>query len=232
MERVCDSTQTSPYFYAIIVPMSNYLAIFCLSFTVALSGALMPGPLLAAVIAESAGGGWRAGPLMIAGHALLEGSLLVCLVLGLGRYLASPAIIAAVTAAGSLFLIYSGIQMLVSLKRLTIESACARASGPLKLVTAGVVVSATNPYWSVWWMTIGLGLALSAGKAGLAGVGIFFCGHILADLLWYSCVSFVIGCRRAAISTGIYRGLLAVCALTLAGFGLYFLLSIRAFAGK
>lgn len=212
--------------------MSDYFAIFCLSFTVALSGALMPGPLLAAVIAESAGGGFRAGPLMIAGHALLEGALLACLVLGLGRYLAAPGIIAAVTAVGSLFLIYSGIQMLVSLKRVTIEAASSRASAPLKLVTAGAVVSATNPYWSVWWMTIGLGLALSAGNAGIAGVGIFFCGHILADLLWYSFVSFIIGRRRAFISTRIYRGILAACALTLTGFGLYFLIRLPALAGK
>src|SRR3972149_5217323 len=48
-------------------------------------------------------------------------------------------------------------------------------------VADGIIASISNPYWSLWWATIGLGyLALSSGQ-GLTGVAFFFAGHILAD---------------------------------------------------
>jgi threonine/homoserine/homoserine lactone efflux protein len=205
--------------------MNDFVSIFCVSFGVALSGALMPGPLLAATIAESAGSGFRAGPLISLGHALLEGLLLAGLVVGLGGFLSSPSALAFVTVTGSLFLFVSGARMIAALPVMTIETASRRSSAA-GMVAAGVAVSATNPYWWVWWMTIGLGFALSAGKAGLAGVTVFFFGHILADILWLSCVSFLIGWKRSFISTAIYRKILFVCSLTLIGFGIYFLLRI------
>jgi threonine/homoserine/homoserine lactone efflux protein len=43
------------------------------SFIVALSGALMPGPLLTLTVGEAARRGFWAGPLIIVGHALLDG---------------------------------------------------------------------------------------------------------------------------------------------------------------
>jgi threonine/homoserine/homoserine lactone efflux protein len=205
-------------------PVNNYLSIFAVSFAVALSGALMPGPLLAAVVAESAGGGFWAGPLISLGHALLEGGLLTLLVLGLGRFMSAPPLVAAITLAGSLFLLYSGISMLRSLRGLTLEQAMKRSSKPARLVAAGAIVSVSNPYWMVWWMTVGLGFALSAQKTGIAGVGVFFCGHILADIIWYSCVSYLTAGRRSFISERVYKSILFCCAITLLAFGLYFLL--------
>ncbi|MBW1797032.1 MAG: lysine transporter LysE, partial [Deltaproteobacteria bacterium] len=52
--------------------MFELAAIFGGSFTLALSGVLMPGPLLTVTVAESARIGFRAGPLLITGHAVLE----------------------------------------------------------------------------------------------------------------------------------------------------------------
>ena len=52
--------------------LTTLLTIFVSSFVIALSGALMPGPLLTATISESSQRGFITGPLMIAGHAILE----------------------------------------------------------------------------------------------------------------------------------------------------------------
>ncbi len=57
-------------------------------------------------------------------------------------------------------------------------------------IISGAMVSLANPYWIIWWATIGMGYLMSAIKSGIAGVGAFFIGHILADLAWYSLVSF------------------------------------------
>ena len=55
----------------------EYFFIFMTSFVIALSGALAPGPLLAACISESTKHGFKSGPLMILGHAILE-IIMVC----------------------------------------------------------------------------------------------------------------------------------------------------------
>jgi len=58
-----------------------------------------------------------------------------------------------------------------------------------------MLASLSNPYWTLWWATIGLGYLAAAMKFGLKGVVVFFWGHILADYTWY-----------ALISVGITRG--------------------------
>ncbi len=67
--------------------MFELAAIFGGSFTLALSGALMPGPLLTVTVAESARIGFRAGPLLMTGHAVLELLLVIAIVYGLGPFL-------------------------------------------------------------------------------------------------------------------------------------------------
>ena len=64
------------------------VTIFCTSFVLALSGALMPGPLLTVTVSESSRRGMSTGPLMIFGHGLLELALIVALVSGLAPILA------------------------------------------------------------------------------------------------------------------------------------------------
>jgi threonine/homoserine/homoserine lactone efflux protein len=61
-------------------------------------------------------------------------------------------------------------------------------------------VSLSNPYWTMWWATIGVKLASDGLAIGPIGVVAFFIGHELADVAWYG---FVI----AAVSRG--HGLLA-----------------------
>ena len=53
------------------------VVIFFSSFMIALSGALMPGPLLTVTISEATRRGTVAGPLMILGHGILELALVL-----------------------------------------------------------------------------------------------------------------------------------------------------------
>jgi len=76
-------------------------AIFGGSFTLALSGALMPGPLLTVTVAESARMGFRAGPLLITGHALLE----------LLLFLKSPSVMGIIALVGGGMLLWMGVDM-------------------------------------------------------------------------------------------------------------------------
>ena len=202
------------------MPM-NLVSIFLISFTVALSGALAPGPLLATVIYESSRHGFKSGPLLILGHAIAEIAMVACITLGLSRFVNNPVILKAIFIVGAGVLIFFGVSMLSSLSSLTLDlkKPVKRSSG---LVMTGLTMSVSNPYWSIWWLTFGMGMVLGAQKAGIIALTAFFLGHILADLGWYSMISFALSRGKKFISLKVYRGIIFVCAFGLLLFGVYF----------
>ena len=195
--------------------------IFGTSFVIALSGALMPGPVLTVTISESSRRGFWAGPLIIVGHGILELALVILLLLGLGPYLSKDIVFGIVGVSGALILIWMALGMFRSLPslRLDLES---NAKGTGNLLWAGMFMSLANPYWIIWWATIGLGYIIYATKFGAVGIIAFFAGHISADFAWYSVVSFGISKGRNFITDRLYKGIIAVCASALAIFSGWF----------
>jgi len=191
------------------------------SFIVALSGALMPGPLLTVTVGEAVRRGFWAGPLIIVGHALLELALVLLLLVGLGAWLHRPLILGTVGVLGAVMLAWMGVMLLKASRHSHLEFAAHNHSG-LHPVLAGVLMSVANPYWLIWWLTIGLGYVMFATRYGAPGVALFFVGHILADFAWYSLVAGAVAQGRRFLSDGIYRGFLAGCGLFLFAFGGYF----------
>lgn len=195
--------------------------VFVTSFIVGLSGALMPGPLLAVTIKETPVRGFWAGPLIIAGHGILELLLIVLLLLGLGTYLKKEIVFGLVGMAGALVMVWMAIGMFRSLPTLQLVTESAEVSG-MNPVWSGIIMSLANPYWIVWWATIGLGYITYSMKYSAAGIAAFFSGHIMADLIWYSFVSFGISRGRRFISDRVYRGIIAACASVLVVFSIWF----------
>ncbi len=223
------------------------VAIFSTAFVVGLSGAMMPGPLLTLTIGESARRGFAAGPLVVLGHALLEGALVVALVLGLASLLGAPAVGRSIAVVGGVFLIYLGWGMARDawLGRVELDGSCGRPAhagsqppewgsrageagggvpghpatrspgllspGRMHPVLAGVLVSLSNPYWTLWWATVGLGYIVLSLKQGTAGLVSFFSGHILSDLAWYSLVAGAVAGGRRFLTPAVYRGILVCC---------------------
>jgi len=93
------------------------------------------------------------------------------------------------------------------------------------LVPAGVLVSVANPYWIIWWATIGMAYIEKALDHGAAGIGFFFTGHVLSDFAWLSLVAFGLVTGRRLISTPVYRGILMVCGVFLVALGAWFIYS-------
>lgn len=205
--------------------------IFVTAFLVGLSGAMMPGPLLTVTITESARRGFIAGPLLILGHAILESILVIALAFGLGATLAEPATGKAIAIIGGIFLAWMGFQMARDAYRGKVELANfdkgktnprpdtgnVESGGKKSLfcsmhpVLAGILVSLSNPYWTLWWATIGLGYITMSLQHGTAGTVSFFSGHILADLGWYSLVAAGVTGGRRFLSPGAYRGIILLC---------------------
>jgi threonine/homoserine/homoserine lactone efflux protein len=200
-----------------------------IAFATAFSGAVVPGSLLAVVVRETLRGGWTAGPVMMIGHALLEIMAIILLVTGLLRAAQAPRLRAAIGLIGGGVLLYLGWQTLslsgeAGAAALTTAAQGSRAAGSWPgLIWLGVLMSMVNPYWWLWWATIGAAHSQWALGRGRAGVGFYFTGHILGDVVWYSAVSIALAAGRSLLSPAILRGIYLTCASLLAGMGIVFI---------
>ena len=207
--------------------MNQLIFLFWSSFVVALSGALMPGPVLTATISEVMKRGFKAGPLIVAGHAILEIALLVAVVAGLGPWITRNTTMGVVGIGGGGLLVLMGIQMSVTARKAADAAMTSKADpasairGP---VLTGIFTSLSNPYWALWWATIGLNFAAIALKNGFAGLSSFYAGHILADLAWYSIIAAAVASGRKICPRPVYIALIASCGIVLVGLGVYFFL--------
>jgi threonine/homoserine/homoserine lactone efflux protein len=193
------------------------------SFVLGLSGAVIPGPVMAVTIGHSARLGIKAGPLVVLGHAVLEGGLFLALAAGLGGILVRPEVAGTVGAVGALILIWMAVGMLRSLPGLKLDWSAGggRAAAPVR---DGFLLTLANPSWSLWWSTVGLSLMAMVLKSDLAWLGLaaLFIGHIGSDLAWYLLVSMVVAKGRRWLTDRLHRWVVGACAIFLLGFAVYF----------
>ncbi len=215
--------------------------LFLTAFIVGLSGAMMPGPLLTVTIGESARHGTVAAPLIVLGHILLELLLVLALVMGLAGAL-SAGLPQWVAIFGGIFMLWMGWAMVkdVFYGRVSLPSTGVTAPSDtantasvagnykpdwvkLRLVFTGILISLANPYWIIWWATVGLGYITIAIKSGSMGLVSFFTGHAFSDILWYVIIGLVVSGGRRFLNNTVYRGILVVCGFFLFGMGGYFI---------
>jgi len=194
--------------------------IFLTSFIIAFSGAMMPGPLLTITISESARQGGWVGPKIIAGHAILEIVLIAGILLGLAPFLQNDTFFIVIAIIGGGIMIWMSWGMFSSLPQLNINNNT-NTKRQKNIYLSGILMSLANPYWIIWWATIGLGYILHSMKFGIMGIFLFFIGHILGDLVWYSGISFAIGKGRNLFTNRIYRILVGSCAAFLILFAIW-----------
>lgn len=200
--------------------------LFVMAFVTALSGALMPGPVLFVTLRHSAAGGRWAGPLVVVGHALVELPLMVAIALGLSEHLQKNVFLGTVGLAGGVVLLMMSAGMLRGLHTLHLpgpeEAGHGRGPGAMAVVFAGAATSVSNPYFFLWWATIGMGLLARAAPFALLGYAVFYVAHILADLAWYAAVGESVHRGRRLLSDRGYRWLVGALAVCLAGFAVWF----------
>jgi len=199
----------------------NLFVIASTSFVLGFSGAMMPGPLLTLTIAETVRRGAIAGPLLILGHAVLEALVVFLVFFGAAEVIQHPTVFSTVAVLGGAMMLWMGCGMLKSLSTLRLDLEVETEAG-LHPVVAGAVISLANPYFTIWWATIGLSYLVVAHEAGMTGVIVFYFFHILSDLVWYCFVSGTVAYGKRFLTDRGYRTMVGACALFIVGFGLFF----------
>ena len=221
--------------------LSAFFTILSLSFVVALTGAMAPGPLLTYTIVKSARSrkrGYLVGVWVITGHALIEAALIMLLLAGFSFLLQEDmAVRKVIGVTGGGVLVWFGVSIVRDLYREKIpdefngnplyqepegrETLASRVVG--NPVAGGALVSMANPYWWIWWATFGFAFMVEYRVSfdNPSGLAAFFLGHEAGDLAWYMLVSALSfwGVRR--LNRKVYYGTLAFCAVFMTGFGVY-----------
>ena len=209
-------------------PPRRLVRIFASAFAVGFSGAVAPGPLLLVCAHQALTGGFIAGMTTVVGHAAMELLVVAAMLAGLGRMIRNrPRAFRFVKLGAGVVLVALGGLMLASAPSaqsvLPDRETARSVAAPLLM---GAAVSIGNPYFVIWWATVGLGLLGTAAASGRAAVATFYVGHILSDFVWFGFVAaaLVLG-RKAILGLTSYRLLLGASGLFMIAFGVYFALA-------
>lgn len=185
---------------------------------VSLTGVMAPGPITAAAIAMGARNRF-AGTLMAVGHGIIEFPLMVLITLGMDTILESAKTKVVIGFAGGAFLLIMAIQMLRGLRSAEQQEFKVTKSGP---IVAGIVLSGGNPFFVIWWASVGLNLAITATGFGIWAFALFAIVHWLCDLIWFSVLSWASFKGSMLLGPRLQKRILLICSLVLLGFGVFF----------
>jgi threonine/homoserine/homoserine lactone efflux protein len=196
----------------------SFLVFLSGAVVISLSGVLAPGPVTAVTIGKGSesphSGAWIA-----VGHGIVEFPLMILLALGIGQFLASPWLKTALGILGGLFLIVMAVGLLQGITRKTVAVSTFTGS-PL---TAGILLSLGNPYFFVWWATIGAALILQSWAFGIWGFVALSVAHWLCDFLWGYFLSALSFAGGYFFGKRFQQAVFAVCGTALLAFGGWFL---------
>ncbi len=209
--------------------------IFILSFLVALTGALSPGPVLTFTINKSLEGnkGYLAGLFIILGHAVLEGCLIIILLLGVSIFFQNILFLTIIGVIGGILLVIFGFLTLKSVYKKEFVVNFSLSEEEIKgfkgnSFIGGILLSLSNPYWTLWWAVAGLGLMINLNISfeNPIGILIFFLGHELGDFIFYVPISIFVYLGGRSLNPSIYKKILILSALFMISFGIYLTIKI------
>ncbi len=187
---------------------------------ISLSGVMMPGPMFAVTLAKSYRSPW-AGFQIALGHAVIEVPLILLIYFGFAQFFQNTLVQLGLSIGGGGMIIWLGIGMFRARAEVTQRG----KDLPYNAFMAGIITSGFNPFFLLWWATIGSMLVMKFLDFGVSGLIVLIIVHWLCDLVWLSLVSVVIYRTHALWAERFQEGLFIACSLLLVGFGGWFLIS-------
>jgi threonine/homoserine/homoserine lactone efflux protein len=145
----------------------------------------------------------------------------VLIYLGFSRFFENSLVQLVLSLAGGSMVIWLGIAMFRARAKVVKEGKELSYSA----FTAGIITSGLNPFFLLWWATIGSLLVMRFLEFGLSGLIVFIVVHWLIDLLWLSFVSILVYRTHSLWGNKFQQWVFIAISLTLVGFGAWFLIS-------
>lgn len=187
---------------------------------ISLSGVMMPGPMFAVTLAKS----FRsplAGVWISLGHAVIEVPLILIIYFGFAHFFENSMVQLVLSILGGGMIIWLGIGMF----RARTDVVTRGKDLSYNAFTAGIITSGLNPFFVLWWATIGSMLVMRFVEFGTGGLILFIIVHWLCDLLWLSLVAAVVYKTHSLWGRKVQEWVFIASSLLLAGFGIWFITS-------
>jgi len=188
------------------------------------SGVMSPGPLFTANITYGLREGIRSGIKIAIGHTIVELPLVILLGIGVFSLEIFPEFKTIISIFGALTLFgFAALQIktMIGKKKNILKKP---KQGP---IITGILFSALNPFFIIWWITIGFKLISDAMMIwAFVGVLIVFLAHIWMDFVWLGLTAFLASKSKKIISNKNYKIIILGLSLTLIYFGITFLMDI------
>ncbi len=185
---------------------------------ISLSGVLAPGPITAVTLGEGNRSPW-AGSLVALGHGAVELPLMIAVAAGLGYLVTYPLVKPAVLILGGAILFMMALGMLRNARQ--DNSEINRKKG--RPFLSGLLLSAGNPYFLIWWGTVGASLLISARQFGIKGIILFGTVHWLCDLFWLTALSWFSSRGSLFFGDRFQQWVFLICGIFLFVFGGFFI---------
>jgi threonine/homoserine/homoserine lactone efflux protein len=192
------------------------LSIVVISF----SGVMMPGPMTAVTLAKSYRSPW-AGVMISLGHAVIEIPLILLIFLGFAEFFKDSIVQLVLSFLGGGMIIWLGIAMF----RTRLEVISANKDLSYNSFVAGIMTSVFNPFFLLWWATVGSMLIMKFTEFGVAGIITFAVVHWLCDLVWLSFISVIVYRTHRLWGRRFQEWTFIACSALLVGFGGWFIAS-------
>ncbi len=188
---------------------------------ISLSGVMMPGPMFAVTLAKSFRSPW-AGAQISLGHAVIEVPMILLIYFGFAHFFDNNIVQLVLSILGGGMIIWLGIGMF----RARTEVVTKGKDLPYSSFTAGILTTILNPFFLLWWATIGSLLVMRFHlEFGVGGLIAFIIVHWLCDLLWLSFVSVVVYKTHSLWGKKLQEWVFIASGMLLAGFGIWFMVS-------
>ncbi len=187
---------------------------------ISLSGVMMPGPMFAVTLAKSFKSPF-AGARIALGHAVVEVPVILLIYFGFAQIFEDNLVQIILSLAGGAMIVWLGAAMFRARARVVREGKDLSYSA----FTAGIITSGLNPFFLLWWATVGSLLVVRFLEFGLGGLAIFTISHWLVDLVWLSFVSVLVYRTHRLWGKRFQEGVFITNSLLLVGFGVWFMVS-------
>jgi threonine/homoserine/homoserine lactone efflux protein len=188
------------------------------------SGVMTPGPLFAANLSYGFHGGVKSGIKIAIGHTIVELPLIILLGIGVFSLKAFPEFRPTLTIIGATILfIFAAIQIKTTLQMKELKFLNIKHSA----IITGITLSALNPFFIIWWLSIGFKLISDAIIIwAFAGILVVFLFHIWMDFVWLGLVAFLSSKSLKILSNRNYKFLMIGLSFVLMYFGILFVLDV------